>query len=103
MGLNMESWTLFNKNQNFVAVVFAIQQMHSIRGGVKIENRENLGQCPIYGWPPPSDLWDIFEFQTFLKNSDPPPFLPNLDTFEFQIFLKNADPPLYDRFQTFLK
>ena len=23
--------------------------------------------------PPPSDLWDIFEFQTFLKNVDPPP------------------------------
>ena len=21
---------------------------------------------------PPSDLWDIFEFQTFLKNADPP-------------------------------
>ena len=23
--------------------------------------------------PPPSDLWDIFEFGTFLKNVDPPP------------------------------
>ena len=42
---------------------------------------------------PPSDLWDIFEFQTFLKNADPP-FLPNWDIFEFQTFLKNADPPL---------
>ena len=23
--------------------------------------------------PPPSDIWDIFEFGTFLKNVDPPP------------------------------
>ena len=25
------------------------------------------------GLTPPSDLWDIFEFGTFLKNVDPPP------------------------------
>ena len=43
-----------------------------IRGGVKIENRENLDKFPIRVDPPPPDLWDIFEFGTFLKNVDPP-------------------------------
>ena len=37
--------------------------------------QENLADCVDCGGlpSPPSDIWDIFEFQTFLKNVDPPP------------------------------
>ena len=45
----------------------------TLRGVVRIENRENLGNVLIRVDPPPSDLWDIFEFGTFLKNVDPHP------------------------------
>ena len=42
-----------------------------LRGGIKIEKPENLGRFPNRVDPPPlSDIWDIFEFQTFLKNAD---------------------------------
>ena len=51
--------------------------------------------------PPPSDLWDIFEFGTFLKNVDQPPLLPNWDIFEFLTFSKNADPPPLCQIRTF--
>ena len=82
------------------------------------------------GLTPPSDLWDIFEFQTFLKNADPTPLTIlghfwisdnsyksniaktlsynwNWDIFEFGTFLKNVAPPLWPnwdifKFQTFL-
>ena len=39
-----------------------------------MEKRENLGHVPHRVDPyPPSDIWDNFEFQTFLKNVDPSP------------------------------
>ena len=41
---------------------------------------------------PPSDIWDIFEFETFLKNTDPP-IRSIWDIFEIETFLMAADPP----------
>ena len=40
--------------------------------------------------PPFLPNWDIFEFQTFLKNADPSPLWPNWDIFEFQTFFIKA-------------
>ena len=61
--------------------------------------------------PPPSNLWDIFKFQTFLINVDPPPsdqigiFLNfgqysklHYQIIEIGTFLKNRDPPLFSKF-----
>ena len=46
----------------------------SLRGGVTKKNEKIWDNVPIRVDPsPPSDIWDIFEFQTFLKNVDPPP------------------------------
>ena len=42
--------------QRFASHDAILKNMKSdlIRGGIKIEYRENLGQCPNYGWPLPS-------------------------------------------------
>ena len=44
-----------------------------VRGGVTKKNGKIWDNVPIRVDPPPSDIWDIFEFETFLKNADPPP------------------------------
>ena len=41
----------------------------SLKKTRKFGTMSQLGLTP----PPPSNIWDIFEFQTFLKNVDPPP------------------------------
>ena len=44
-----------------------------IRGGVIIKNRKIWDNVPNRLDPPPlSDIWDFFEFETYLKNADPP-------------------------------
>ena len=85
---------LFQKESHIIQIIIIMPHRFSkidqVRGGVKIEKQENLGHVPIrVDPPPPSDLWDIFEFGTFLKNVDPP-LLPNWDIFEFQRFFIKA-------------
>ena len=43
-----------------------------LRGGVTKKNGKIWDKFPIRLDPPPSDNSDIFEFQTFLKNINPP-------------------------------
>ena len=44
-----------------------IQVSDAIRGGVTKKNGKIWDNVPIWVDPPPSDIWDIFEFETFLK------------------------------------
>ena len=54
-----------------------------VRGGVTKKNGKIWDNVPIRVDPPsPSDIWDIFEFETFLKNADPSP------SNRFETFLK---------------
>ena len=47
--------------------------MIELRGGVKIENRENLGQCPNKGWPPLPTFGTFLNLGHFWKMLTPPP------------------------------
>ena len=58
-------------------------------GGVIIQKRENLGTNRP---PPPSDISDFFEFQTYQKNADPSPLGSISDIFEFENILMAEDP-----------
>ena len=60
---------------------------NTVREAIKMWKRENLGTCPNLNFPPPpSDNWDIFDFQNILKIADPP--LPSDQFQHILIFLK---------------
>ena len=45
----------------------------TVLGEASLKKNEKIWDNVPIRVDPPSDIWDIFEFGTFLKNVDPPP------------------------------
>ena len=68
--------------------------LKSLRGGVKLENRENLGQCPYHGWPSPLRHLGHFWISDIFEKCWPPPPSYQIGTFlNFRHFWKMLTPP----------
>ena len=64
--------TFFKRHVSIEKFIFVLKKS-KLRGAFIIKKRENFGLWPKKAWPPPlSDILDFFEFQTYLKNADPP-------------------------------
>ena len=69
-------------------------KIHKTEGRHQNRKSRKFGTMSQLGLPPPpSDLWDIFEFGTFLKNVDPPPSYQIGTFLNFRDFWKMLTPP----------
>ena len=58
-----------------IVILFNDNNLNKTKGSHQNRKSGKFGTMSQLGLtPPPSDLWDIFEFGTFLKNVAPPLF-----------------------------